>query len=159
MKDRILKYLSARVGNQWYGIEVEQVIEVLHLVAYNEVPSPQDDVLGLITVRAEVMPLVDLRRRFGLKETQLKLDTPVIAIRSDSGPLALVFDDADRVEEFSESVVTTSKDSRQLRYVSGVARLADRLLFLLDANSLAQQNESLPPDATGRKGKRRTTRK
>jgi purine-binding chemotaxis protein CheW len=156
MAEKVLKYLSARIASQWYGIKVEQVIEVFHLVAYSEVPVQRDDVLGLITVRGEVMPLIDLRRRFGLKEASLTLDSPVIAIHNAGGSLALVFDDADRVEEFGESLVTSSKNSRQLPYVSGVANLSERLLLLLDTDLLSQESQNIADNAAGRKGKRRT---
>ena len=143
MADNVLKYLSARIGSQWYGIKVEQVIEVLHLVAFTELPALGDDVLGLITVRDEVMPLVDLRRRFGQRDAKLRLDTPVVAIREAKGPIALLFDDMDRVEEIVEDQVTSSKDSNQFPYIHAVAKLSGRLLLLLDTNLISHEITSL----------------
>lgn len=143
MAERALKYLSARIGTQWYGIEVETVIEVLHLVAFTEAPALENDVLGLATVRDEVMPLVDLRRHFGLPDASLKLDTPVVAIREEHGPVALIFDDADRVEEILESQIVESQDSRQFPYISAVAKLPGRLLLILDTSRISKEMQNV----------------
>ncbi len=144
MADKALKYLSARIGSQWYGIEVEKVIEVLHLVAFTEAPALEYDVLGLTTVRDEVMPLIDLRRRFKLQEAPLKLDTPVVAVRETHGPIALVFDDADRVEEIFASQIIVSQDSRQFPYIASVAKLKGRLLLLLDTARISKEMQNVP---------------
>lgn len=143
MADKGLKYLSARIGSQWYGIQVDQVIEVLHLVAFTELPALSDDILGLITVRDEVMPLIDLRRRFGMEPTKLRLDTPVVAIREADGPIALLFDDADRVEDILESQVTTSQNAHQYPYIRAVAKLTGHLLLLLDTKLISTEMKNL----------------
>lgn len=145
-----VKYLSVRIGSQWYGIDVDKVIEVMHLVAFTDLPTFRDDVLGLITVRDEVMPLLDLRRRFGLEDAPLKLDTPVVAIREANGPIALLFDDADSVEEISEAQTTTSHDFQQFPYIRAVARLSGRLLLLLDTSLISKEMQDLPEAAHAR---------
>ncbi len=143
MAEKAHKYLSARIGSQWYGIEVEKVIEVLHLVAYTEAPALQNDILGLTTVRDEVMPLIDLRRRFGLKDAQLKLDTPVVAIREAHGLIALVFVDADRVERTVVrccAAATSCRYSQQFPYIRAVAaNMRVRLLLLVDTARISEE--------------------
>ena len=84
-----------------------------------------------------------LRRRFGLKDVQRKLDTPIVTIRGDRGPLALVFDDADRVEEFETSEMTFSNFGQDLPYVRAVAKLPGRLLLLLDTTLISQEIQVL----------------
>ena len=61
-----MQYLCCRVGTEWYGVEVSRVIEVLHFAALHEVPGAKPDVLGLLTLRDLIMPVIDLRLRFGL---------------------------------------------------------------------------------------------
>ena len=139
MADNVWKYLSARVGNQWYGIEVIKVIEVVHLVAFTELSGLQNDILGLITLRDEVMPLVDLRLRFGMQDAPLKLDTPIVAIREANGPMALLFDDTDGVEAISFSQITTSQDWQQFPYIRAVAKLPKYLLLLLDTDLISKE--------------------
>lgn len=135
--------LSLRVGQQWYGIAVDSVIEVLHLVALTELPAATPDVLGLMTVRNVVMPVIDLRLRFGLDDAPLRLDTPVIAIRTENGPIGLVVDEADDVEQISETQMS-AYDSADSPYVASVARLPERLLLLLDTALLRTEIQGSP---------------
>lgn len=136
MAAKVLQYLSVRIGKQWYGIDVDRVVEVLHLISFTEAAALRDDILGLITVRDEVMPLLDLRRRFGIN-AELKLDTPLVAIRGANGSFGLLVDDADRVEEINESQITASQDSQQFPYVRAIAKQPGRLLLLLDTDGIA----------------------
>lgn len=133
------KYLSARIGSHWFGVEVDQIIEVLHLVAFTEVPNTSDDIIGLITVRDCVMPLLDLRRRFAVSEAEIKLDTPIIALQDASGPLALLVDEADKVEEMDSAEITSFQQSQQFPYVSAVVQQTGRLLLLLDTHRLSKE--------------------
>ena len=138
MAGKTTSYLSARIGSQWYGIEVDRIIEVLQLVAFTSLPVLREDILGLITIRDEVMPLIDLRKSFGQMDAHLRLDTPVIAIREQDGPIALVFDDADRVVEIDPTQIK-SAEGRQYPYIRTVAKDNERLLLLLDTKQISDQ--------------------
>jgi purine-binding chemotaxis protein CheW len=107
-------------------------------MAFSELPAAREDVLGLITIRDEVMPLIDLRRCFRQPDVQLRLDTPVIAIREQDGPIALVFDDADRVVEIDPTQIKKS-DHQQYPYIRAVAQDSGRLLLLLDTRQISEQ--------------------
>lgn len=122
-------YLSVRVGSQWYGIPVERVIEVLNLVAVNELPGAGPDVLGLMTLREVTMPVIDLRRRFGIKNPTLHLNTPMIAFNTDAGAVAIVVDDVDDVEVVTK---TTDYHEEVSPYVIAVSKQVDKLLMILD---------------------------
>src|SRR5215469_5929018 len=91
-------YLSFRVGAQWYGILLSEVYEVHHLLMLTELPVSVPNVLGLMTLRNEVFPVVDLRLRFGISVPEYRLDLPIIVGRTASGLVGLVADDADKVE-------------------------------------------------------------
>ncbi len=142
MSDKTMKYLSVRIGEQWCGINVEHIIEVFHLMAFNEVPTRRSDVLGFITVRAQVMPLIDMRRRFGITDPQLKLDSPIVAIQEESGSVALLFDDINRVEDVEESQVNTMHNSDQFPDINGIVQLPDQLLFLLETDRISREVHS-----------------
>lgn len=153
-------YLSFRVGQQWYGVDVSNVIEVLHMVALTELPAAAPDVLGLMIVREAVMPVIDLRRRFGLGQPALRLDTPIIALRTgglrpageraaangnarqhngaSDRPLGLVVDEVDDVEYVATEHLAVYHDTDS-PYVTHVARLPDRLLLVLDTSLLRRE--------------------
>jgi purine-binding chemotaxis protein CheW len=133
MTDTSDSFLSFRVGPEWYGVDVDYITEVLHLVGLTELPGTAPDVLGLLTLRDSVMPVVDLRLRFNLPDAHLKLDTPIIAMRTTKGALGIVVDDVDDVEIIS-GVMDYQGD--ETRYVKGVIRQDDKLVLLLDVDEL-----------------------
>ncbi len=98
MTETMSHYLSFRVGTEWYGIDVDSVLEVLHFVALTELPAASSDIVGLLTARDRIMPVIDLRLRFGLPNPNYRLDTPIIAVHTASGPVGLVVDDTENVE-------------------------------------------------------------
>ncbi len=144
MKDNSSKFLTVRVDTHWFGIPVTQIIEVLQLVAFDEVPARHEDIIGLITVRSEVMPLIDFRHLYSSQNPHLQLDTPVIAIRTTHGPLALLFDEADQVEEIRDSQLMASQNAQQFLYVEGVAQRSDCLLLLLDTELMGKELSHQP---------------
>jgi purine-binding chemotaxis protein CheW len=135
MTARQMQYLRCRVGREWYGIAVEQLIEVLQLVALNEIPGAKPHVLGLLTLRDVVMPVMDLRILFNMDEAALSLDTPIIAINTAEGPVGIVVDDVDDVRPISE---ITDRHGHESPFISAAAKVDDRLLLLLDVERLRE---------------------
>jgi len=130
--------LSVRIGSQWFGIAIGSLIEVLHLVALTELPAAPPDVLGLLTVRKQVMPVVDLRRRFALEDTSLHLDTPLIAVRTAEGPLGLVVDEAEDVGHYTAAQVA-DYDGKESPYIQTVIQRPEGLLLILDVDQLRHE--------------------
>lgn len=133
-------YLSCRVGREWYGIELDRISKVLHMVALTELPDAPPDVLGLLTMQDQVIPVVDLRRRFKVSDVSLRLDTPIVVVDLELGAMGLVVDDADDVEIVQDDQIT-AYDGAELPYVTGVAKQPERLLMLLDLAQLLARAE------------------
>ncbi len=133
------QYLTAKIGDQWCGIDVNRIIEVFHLMAFKEVPTERRDVLGLITVRNQVMPLIDMRQRFGIQNLSFKLDTPIIALQEPQGPIALLCDDTNRIESIEVSQISALGTSSQFPDIIAIGKLADQLILLLDTEKLSRE--------------------
>jgi purine-binding chemotaxis protein CheW len=119
-------FLSCRIGQEWYGIDLAAIIEVLHLIAVHELPG--SELVGVMTLRNMIMPVVDMRVLFGLPDVSYRLDTPIIAIRTADQRAGLIVDEADNVVHVSADHI----ESYSHPYTSRIARLDERLLFLLD---------------------------
>lgn len=128
--------LTFRIGHAWYGVSVDSVIEVIHLVGLTDLPGTSPDILGLLTLRDTIMPVVDMRLRLGYPAAALRLDTPIIALWTAQGSLGMVVDDVDDVVIIREVSDYENADSP---YVNAVARLDERLLLLLDTAYLRAQ--------------------
>lgn len=133
----IQQYLRVRLAHDWYGIDVSSVVEVLHLLALNELPASRPDVLGLMRLREMVIPVLDLRLYSGLSATYT-LTTPIIVANSSSGTIGLVVDEVDDLARVEASQISF-QDVNASRYVSGVARLPNALLLLLDVSRLRDE--------------------
>jgi purine-binding chemotaxis protein CheW len=125
------KYLRFQVGAQWYGISIDNVLEVSYFMMLNELPVADPAMLGLMTMRDEVIPVIDLRVQFGVIQPTYKLDTPIIAARTSQGIVGLVVDNADTVETVPE-VAAITYQGNELPYLSGAAKLDEGLLLLLN---------------------------
>ena len=123
-------YLTCRLGSEWYGISIDHVLEVLHLVALND--SPTADSVGVMTLRDKVMPVIDLRQYFDLPEPDYHLDTPIIAISQDDRQLGFVVDEANDVVLIQD----TSIEPYDEAIIQGVVRHESRILFLLNIPGL-----------------------
>src|SRR5579871_3762502 len=134
MKQAQCSLISVRVGSQWYGIDVENVIEILHMVMLSEPPTSNPDVLGLIVVRNVVMPVVDLRLRFGSADPQYRLDTPIITLRTEHGTMGVVVDEIDNVEHIASENITANLGT-DFPFLAGSAQTRDRLLLLLNLSA------------------------
>lgn len=132
-------YLSFRIGSEWYGVNLDYITEVLHLVGLTELPGSPPEVLGLLTLRESVMPVIDLRRKFNLPDTTLALSTPIIAMRIPAGIMAIVVDDVDDVEEIGEVMTYAGAETP---YVAGVVKQNDRLLLLLDVVKIHHETQA-----------------
>ena len=129
-------YLKCSVGTQWYGIPVNYVIEVLQIVALDKLPGTTPHVLGLLTLRNQVMPVLDLRRIFNMPDVSLSLDTPLIAIQFESEYLAFAVDSVDDVISIDEAILQPVDDNP---YVHHTANLGTQLLFILDIKTHISQ--------------------
>ena len=129
--------LVFRVGEQWFGIDVDLVHEVLPLIELSGIPAAVPGVVGLITVRDVVMPLLDLRVRLGMDAPLLRMDNVILSLRLPSGALGLLVDDADRVETVYQDEITLEEMDLSA-YLSGVVRRAETLIYVLNADTITQ---------------------
>ena len=128
-----LTILTFRVADQWYGLDLEHVIEVLWFVYLEELPSTRPEVLGLLTLREMTMPVVDLRILFHVPNRAVTLFTPLVALQVGEQPLALVIDEAYDVLPVNRDALQPNHDSP---YVQHVVQTANRLIRLINLNKL-----------------------
>jgi purine-binding chemotaxis protein CheW len=126
-------YLACRIGTEWYGISIDAVSEVLHILALRQLP--QSNLAGVMTLREKVMPVVDLRRHLGIEDYQYQLDTPIIALELLERYLGIIVDEADDVLFLDDTSIQAYSDS----FVAGVAHVGERLLFIVNLPELVSQ--------------------
>jgi purine-binding chemotaxis protein CheW len=131
-------YLACRIGMEWYGISIDAVSEVLHILALRQLP--QSTLAGVMTLREKVMPVVDLRRHLGIEDYQYQLDTPIIALELLERCLGIIVDEADDVLFLDDTSIQAYSDG----FVEGVAHVGERLLFIVNLPELVSQTVENP---------------
>lgn len=125
------------LGDQRYALPIAVVQEIQQIVAFSEVPGGGMGVVGMINLRGEVIPAVDLRRVIGLPVAEYTLDTPMIVCRVQGKLVALVVDSVEDVVELPEDCVQPAPPVHALASkMLGVARLSDGLVYVLDLEPL-----------------------
>lgn len=121
-----------------YALPLDRVNEIQQIVAFSEVPGGGVGVLGLVNLRGEVIPAVDLRTVLGMSVRELTLETPmVIARAAEDSVVALVVDGVEDVLVLPEGSVQEPPAMHALATkMLGVARLTDGLVYVLDLDTL-----------------------
>jgi purine-binding chemotaxis protein CheW len=135
------------LAGESYGVEINTVREIIRMQEVTHVPDSPAYVEGVMNLRGSVIPVVDLRRRFGLAVTEATADSRVVVVDISGEGIGVIVDAVTEVLRISEksvsatSTVITTEDSF---YIEGIAKLDDRLLILLDIErALADQVEEL----------------
>lgn len=139
-----------------YGLVLTAVLRVVRAVEITPLPKAPGTVLGVINLAGQVIPVVNVRRRFGLAERELRTGDQFIVARTRRRTLALVADRAERLVERSPAEIARAESLLPgLEYLRGVAKLEDGLILIHDLDAFLsldeerQLGEVLPPTESG----------
>ena len=138
--DRTLQLVSFRLADEEYGIEISKVREIILVGEITEVPQTPPYVKGLINLRSTVIPIVDLKLRFGLPETEQTDDTRIVVVDMGGKTIGVIVDAVNEVLRISRDQIAPPPQAVQGNagddYVTGLAKVNDRLLILLDIEKI-----------------------
>lgn len=133
------QYVVFRLEGQMYGAPIEVVREVNYMTSVTRLPNTPEYVDGVMDLRGEILPVIDLRRRLGLPTRPADNDTRLMILSLGDRSSALVVDGVDQVVTLNDAEITPPDTHVTLSgqdYVAGVARTADRLLVILNLDQL-----------------------
>lgn len=129
--------VTFRAGPQRYALTVDRVREVQQIVSFADAPAGDGLVLGVIDVRGESVPVVDVRALIGLPSVVRNLDTPMIVTRGPVGSVALLIDAVETVVTLSAEEAEPAPPLHPLASrISAVHRVSGELVFVLDLEAL-----------------------
>jgi purine-binding chemotaxis protein CheW len=138
------KFAVFTIAQETFGIEINRVIEILHTQKIYTLPELPEFLSGVITVRGEVIPLLDLRKRFGIRSAGGQELT--IIVRYDSEKIGLI---VERVEEivtlFTGEIIAPPTIFKGLKkkYLTGIGKKDDRIIILLNLDFLLSSEEKI----------------
>ncbi len=138
------QYVVFRVGREEYGVDIQKVSIIEKMMNIARVPSTPAYVLGVINLRGEIIPVMDLRKRFDMPEREADDDTRIIIFKMGEVSLGLLVDSVSEVHQLTEAdieSVTSITNDRSLDYITGVGKMETRLVTLLNVEKLITEME------------------
>ena len=140
----LLQLVTFSIGDEEFGVDILKVQEIIRTMEITKVPRAPMFVEGVINLRGKVIPIIDLRKRFGLETKSHDKNTRIIVIEITNMIVGFVVDSVSEVLRIPASTVEPPPPvvaGLESEYISGVGKLEDRLLILLDLNRLLSREE------------------
>ncbi len=130
-----IQVVSFKLGSEEYGVDIAQVQEINRMVAVTHVPRAPQFMEGVINLRGQLIPIIDLRARFGMPRAEHSKNTRIVVTEIGAKRVGMVVDSVsevlrlpvDQIEDAPEMLTGVETE-----YIRGVGKIEDRLIILLD---------------------------
>lgn len=139
-----LQLVSFTLAKELYGIEITKVREIILITDITRIPETPDYLKGLINLRSSVIPVIDLRARFGIAENEWTDESRIMVVQARGKTIGIMVDAVSEVlrvkqEQIAPPPPTVAGLGRD--YLNGLVKLDDRLLILLDIDKIFAAEE------------------
>lgn len=134
-----------RLAEEEFGVEITKVQEIIHMKDLTQLPDSSGFMAGIINLRGDIISVIDLRRRFGLKQEVTK-NTRIVIIEMNDQDVGLIVDavsevlriEDNNIEDAPKKIVGIKND-----YLKGIGKVEDKIIILLDLDKLLTTEEKL----------------
>ncbi|MGC1550724.1 MAG: chemotaxis protein CheW [Rhodanobacter sp.] len=144
------QYLTVNLANEEYGIDILAVREIRGWTAVTRIPQAPHYVLGVLNLRGAIVPVLDLRLRFGLAREEYDATTVTVIITVAGRLFGVVVDAVSDVLDVTGDAIRPVPDmgtAVDTEYLKGLTSIAERMVLLLDVDKLLQPQDAQMLDA------------
>lgn len=144
--EELLQLVSFNIGGEEFGVDILKVQEINRMLDVTRVPNAPEYVDGVINLRGKVIPIIDLRRRFGMDRKEHDKNTRIVVVELSGKVVGFVVDAVSEVLRIPKSVTEPPPPivaGIGAEYITAVGKLEDRLLILLDLEKVLSGDEML----------------
>jgi purine-binding chemotaxis protein CheW len=139
-----MQLVSFSLAKELYGIEITKVREIILITDITRIPETPDYLKGLINLRSTVIPVIDLRVRFGMPEGEMTDDSRIMVLQAGGKTIGIVVDAVSEVlrvkhDQIAPPPPTVAGLGRD--YLNGLVKLDDKLLILLEIDKIFNEEE------------------
>ena len=154
---KIAQFVAFRIENQSYAFRIEQIQEIVILDQVTKTPQVPDYVEGVANLRGSIIPIINLRKLFGLEIKPVDEDTRNIVVNVGSRTIGCTVDTVSQVVRIAADDIHPAPETvtgHGASYIAGFARVKEQLIVLLevdellDPQKLAHVSQSTLPDLT-----------
>ena len=142
--DELLQLVSFKIGQEEFGIDILMVQEINRMLNLTHVPNTPDFIEGVINLRGKVIPVIDLRIKLGMPKKEYDKDSRIIVVEANGQTIGFIVDSVREVIRIPKSVTEAPPSlvaGVDASYITGVGKLEDRLLILLDLEKVLSKDE------------------
>ncbi|MBP7401443.1 MAG: purine-binding chemotaxis protein CheW [Clostridia bacterium] len=139
------KYLTFTLGKEVYGIEIRYITEIIGIQQITEVPEVPAFVRGIINLRGRIVPVVDVRMKFGKPPVPYDDRTCIIVVELEDLVIGMIVDNVADVLDIPEESVVPPPEIRtgfQNRYIKGIGKVGEDVKLLLDIDRFLNEDET-----------------
>ena len=133
------KYLTFGIGEETYGISLLEVVEIIRLMQITPIPQAHSFIKGIINLRGKIIPIMDVRLRFGLEHKDYEERTCIIVVSVEDRLMGLVVDHVSEVLEIPDEKIETisvASASGSQRFVRGIGKMETGVKIILNTKEL-----------------------
>jgi len=136
--EEVSQVVSFEIGAEEYAVDILEVQEINRMVEITRVPTAPSYVEGVINLRGKVIPIIDLRLRFGLPATDRTTESRIVVVDVNRNVIGLIVDSVSEVLRIPNSLIEPPPNGKGggAEFHKGVGRMDNRLLILLDLKRL-----------------------
>jgi len=141
-----VQFVVFRLGNEEYGVPITQVKEINRLTTATKVPKSPVFIEGIINLRGQIIPIIDMKKRFDLVYNEYTADARVIVIQIGQQTFGIEVDAVSEVLRINTGNIEKAPSivsGIDARYITGVAKVGERLLIILDLDKLLSEEEKM----------------
>lgn len=142
--ESILQLVSFNLGEEEFAVDIFKILEINRMTDITKVPKSPPFVEGVINLRGKVIPVMDLRKRFGMPYGEQSKNTRIVVLDIRKKVVGFIVDSVSEVLRVSSSTIEPPPpmiSGIEAEYIRGVAKLEGRLLILLDVNKVLNSGE------------------
>lgn len=138
------RFLTFTLEEEVYGIEIKYVTEIIGIQSITKVPEVPDYVKGIINLRGKIIPVIDVRLKFGKDAIEYDDRTCIVVIDIIEVAVGLIVDNVDEVLTIGDQDIAAppaNKTGFENKYIKGIGKSGDKVQLLLDCEKLLKTDE------------------
>jgi purine-binding chemotaxis protein CheW len=142
--NEIMQLVTFKLGNEEYAVNILKVQEINRMKEITRVPNTPSYVEGVINLRGKVIPVINLRSKFGLENKENDIQSRIMIMDIQGITMGLVVDAVSEVLRIPSNIIEATPpmaSNISTEYIMGIAKLEDRLIILLDMDMLVGKPE------------------
>ncbi len=147
--DEILQLVSFKIGGEEFGVDILTVQEINRMLQITTVPNTSDFIEGVINLRGKVIPVVDLRAKFGMPKKEHDKNTRIVVVELSNKTVGFIVDEVSEVLRIPKSITEAPPEmvsGINSEFITAVGKLEDRLIILLELEKTLAAEEALELD-------------